>query len=61
MNVTDQDMAEALSRTVSEIREIKKLDESKYLILKTGVLCKKLGLNEDDLQKIHDMKIVSAK
>jgi len=57
MNVTDEEMAKVLSKTVSEIKEIKENNESEYKVLRAGVLCKKLNLNVDDLLKIYDKKV----
>lgn len=59
MNVTDQEMAYALNRTLSEIEELKKSSEAEYKVLKTGVLCQKLNLSVNDLEKMSEMKVTS--
>lgn len=60
MNVTDEEMAKVLSKTVEEIKDIKKNNEAEYKVLRAGVLCKKLNLNVDDLLKIYDKKVGAA-
>ncbi|HIP02135.1 MAG TPA: hypothetical protein EYH01_09875 [Campylobacterales bacterium] len=59
MNITDQDMADVLNRTLEEIKELKKSNEAEYKVLKTGILCQKLNLNVDDLEKMYNMKIAT--
>ncbi len=59
MNVTDEEMAKALDKTISQIEELKTINQTMYQFLKTGVLCKKLDLSEKDLEKIYDKKVVS--
>ncbi len=58
MSVTDNDMATVLGKTPAQIENIKKSNEAEYRVLKIGVLCKMLNLGYDDLQKIHDKKVV---
>ncbi len=57
MVVTDQDMADALNKTLEEIEELKTTREAEYKVLKTGVFCKKLNLNVEDLEKMYHMKV----
>jgi hypothetical protein len=57
VEVTDQDMADMLRRTLEEIQELKNSNESEYHVLKTGILCVKLNLNEDDLEKMYKLKV----
>ena len=57
IKVTDEDMAEMLSKTLKEIQELKEQNNREYDVLKRGVLCKKLGLDEDDLIQIYDKKV----
>ena len=59
MNVTDEELAKALNKTISQIQELKTTNQTMYQFLKTGVLCKKLDLNEKDLEQIYDKKVVS--
>jgi len=58
MDVTDEEMAKALRKTLSEIESLKQMNEKEYKILKTGVLCKKLNLDENDLERIHNIRAV---
>ena len=60
MNITDDEMADTLGRTKLQIEDLKKLNEAQYNVLKTGILCKKLNLNEKDLQKIYDDKLATC-
>jgi hypothetical protein len=57
IKVTDEDMAEMLKKTLKEIKELKETNNREYDVLKRGVLCKKLGLDEDDLIQIYDKKV----
>lgn len=57
VEVTDQDMADMLRRTLEEIQELKNSNKSEYQVLKTGILCIKLNLNEDDLEKMYNLKV----
>lgn len=59
MNVTDQEMADVLNRTLEEIKELKKSSEAEYKVLKTGIFCQKLNLNVEDLEKMYDMKVAA--
>ncbi len=60
MNVTNQDMADVLGRTLDEINELKKSNEAEYKVLKIGILCKKLNLNVEDLERMHDLKVSTS-
>ncbi len=60
MNVTDKDMAEILKKTVKEVEELKKTNEAEYRVLRLGILCKKLNLSIDDLERLHAMKIATS-
>jgi len=57
MQVTDQEMSEILNRTLEEIKALKKSNEAEYKVLKIGILCKKLNLCVEDLEKMYDLKI----
>ena len=57
VEVTDQDMADILCRTLEEIQELKNSHKSEYQVLKTGILCVKLNLTEDDLEKMYNLKV----
>ncbi len=59
MKVTDQEMAEVLNRTLEEIEALKKSNEAEYKVLKIGILCKKLNLSVDDLEKMYDLKVAT--
>lgn len=55
MKLTDQDIAEALDKEVEEIEDLKKENPALYEILFYGVLCQKLSLSEEDLEKYRKM------
>lgn len=61
MDITDQEMAKALSRTLDQIKSLKQENKKEYEVLKTGVLCRKLSLDEDDLQRLHNIRAVGNK
>ena len=60
MTVTDQDMADILNRTLDEIDELKKSNEAEYKVLKIGILCRKLNLSVEDLERMHDLKVSTS-
>jgi len=51
VEITDEEMAVFLGKSVSEIKEIKSGNYDEYKILRIGFLCKKLGLIEEDFEK----------
>jgi len=53
MKVTDEEIAKALDKDISEIEELKESNRSAYEVLAFGVLCQKLSLTEEDLEKFH--------
>ncbi len=59
MKVTDQEMADILNRTLAEIEALKKSNEAEYKVLRIGILCKKLNLSVDDLEKMYDLKVAT--
>ncbi len=61
MDITDEEMAKALKKTLSQIESLKQINEKEYKVLKTGVLCKKLNLDENDLERIHNIRAVGNK
>ncbi len=61
MDITDEEMAKALKKSLSQIESLKRMNEKEYKVLKTGVLCKKLNLDENDLERIHNIRAVGNK
>ena len=57
-NITDQDMADALNKSLTQIQELKESNKEEYEVLKTGVLCAELNLSIDDLLAIYDKKVM---
>ena len=55
--ITDEYMADILNKTLEDIAELKKANEAEYKVLKTGILCQKLNLTVDDLERMYDMKV----
>lgn len=53
MKITDEEIADALNKTLEEVQNIKQDNPAVYEVLMYGVLCRKLSLNEEDLQKYH--------
>ncbi len=57
MNITDEELAKIVGKTLSQIESIKKNNKKEYNILKSGALCKKFELNEEDIKKRYTQKI----
>ena len=55
--ITDQDIANVLKKSLTQIQELKETNKEEYKVLKIGVLCAKLNLNVDDLLAIYDKKV----
>ncbi|MNN85853.1 hypothetical protein D3C81_2031870 [compost metagenome] len=53
MKVTDEEIAKALDKDIGEIEELKENNRSAYEVLAFGVLCRKLSLTQEDLEKFH--------
>lgn len=53
MKVTDEEIAKALDKDIGEIEELKESNRSAYEVLAFGVLCRKLSLTQEDLEKFH--------
>ena len=51
MKITDQDIAKVLNKTVEEITEVKIENPALYEVLVFGVMCQKLSLSEEDLER----------
>jgi hypothetical protein len=51
MTISDEEIAKALDKRPEEIAAIKKENPEEYEILRFGVLCQKLSLTPDDLEK----------
>ena len=55
MKITDHDIAEMLDKEVEEITDLKTENPALYEILFYGVLCQKLSLTAEDLEKYRNM------
>jgi hypothetical protein len=51
MIISDEEIAKALDKTAEEVAAIKKENPEEYEILRFGVLCQKLSLTSEDLEK----------
>ena len=53
MKITDEEIAETLDKTLEEVLEIKTENPAVYEVLMYGMLCRRLSLTEEDLEKYH--------
>lgn len=60
MVVSDQEMADALNKTLEDIKALKKSNEAEYKVLKIGLFCKKLNLSVKDLENMYHMKVSTS-
>ncbi len=51
VEISDEELATFLKKSVSEIKEIRDHNYDEYKVLRIGFLCKKLGLIEEDFEK----------
>ena len=49
--ISDEEIAKALDKTMEEIESIKKENYEAYEVLQFGLLCQKLSLTPEDLEK----------
>ncbi|OQX74166.1 MAG: hypothetical protein B6D59_03350 [Campylobacteraceae bacterium 4484_4] len=61
MKVSNKEIAAAINKTPSAISYLKKNNYEEYLILKLGVLCKKLNLDSEDLMAMYTLKQIELK
>ena len=61
MKVSNKEIAAQINKTPSAISYLKKNNYEEYQILKLGVLCKKLGLDQEDLLAMYTLKQIELK
>ncbi len=61
MKVSNKEIAAAINKTPSAISYLKKNNYEEYLILKLGVLCIKLNLDNEDLLAMYTLKQIELK
>ncbi len=61
MKVSNKEIAAAINKTPSAISYLKKNNYDEFLILKLGVLCKKLNLDSEDLMAMYTLKQIELK
>ena len=61
MKVTNKEIAGAINKTPSAISYLKKNNPNEFVILRLGVLCQKLNLDEDDLKAMYSLKQIELK
>ncbi len=53
-HVSDEEIAEAIHKSVEEVERIKTTNPQEYEVMKYGVLCVKLSLDEEDLERLSE-------
>lgn len=61
MKVSNKEIAAAINKTPSAISYLKKNNYDEFLILKLGVLCRKLNLDNEDLMAMYSLKQIELK
>jgi Zn-dependent peptidase ImmA (M78 family) len=61
MKVSNKEIAAAINKTPSAISYLKKNNYEEFLILKLGVLCNKLNLDNEDLMAMYSLKQIELK
>ncbi|MCH9813070.1 MAG: hypothetical protein K0U47_03905 [Epsilonproteobacteria bacterium] len=61
MKVSNKEIAAAINKTPSAISYLKKNNYDEFLILKLGVLCHKLNLDNEDLMAMYSLKQIELK
>ncbi len=61
MKVSNKEIAASINKTPSAISYLKKNNYEEFLILKLGVLCNKLNLDNEDLMAMHSLKQIELK
>ncbi len=51
MMISDEEIASRLNKTIEEIVAMKKENREAYEVLQFGILCQKLSLTPEDLEK----------
>jgi len=59
--ISSKDIAEAVGKTAPAISYLKKRNTDEFLLLKLGVLCTKLNLDDEDLMAMHTLKQIGLK
>jgi DNA-binding Xre family transcriptional regulator len=60
-NISGKEMANAIGKTPAAISYLKKKHVDEYSLLKIGVLCKKLNLDDEDLMAMFSLKQIELK
>ncbi len=61
MKISNKEIAEAINKSPSAISYLKKKNSEEFLILKLGVLCGKLNLDDEDLVAMFALKQIELK
>jgi len=61
MKVSNKEIAAAINKTPSAISYLKKTNMGEFQILKLGVLCQKLNLDNEDLMAMYSLKQIELK
>jgi DNA-binding Xre family transcriptional regulator len=61
MKVSNKEIAAAINKTPSAISYLKKTNMNEFEILKLGVLCQKLNLDNEDLMAMFSLKQIELK
>ena len=61
MKVSNKEIAAAINKTPSAISYLKRNNYEEFLILKLGVLCNKLNLDNEDLMAMYSLKQIELK
>jgi hypothetical protein len=61
MKITNREIASIINKTPSAISYLKKNNSEEFSILKLGVLCHKLNLDDEDLFAIYSLKKLEFK
>jgi DNA-binding Xre family transcriptional regulator len=61
MKVSNKEIAAAINKTPSAISYLKKTNMNEFQILKLGVLCQKLNLDNEDLLAMYSLKQIELK
>ena len=56
MKISNKEIAAAINKTPSAISYLKKTNMNEFHILKLGVLCQKLNLDNEDLMAMFSLK-----
>ncbi len=59
--ISSREIAKAIGKTPPAISYLKKKHLDEFLLLKLGVLCTKLNLDDEDLLAMHALKQIDLK